>query len=291
MIRTTSLLLALSATSFAAQVFMSGSGSNNHSSFRYETRVEPRIEGQKLTGFGGGGLWPSNTKFHRYLKDDATKRYLGYDLAVEKRPDGAFNVTLSPLSLSADQMKLSGWTQLPLALTGGPQVVRAGDSISLVLFTNPATGQKIVEYIFAGEGGKAPVRIPEGPPRDFTVDDVPLTVSGVSISLNGKQLQGSSGGMIAGEAVFFYLPGHGRIMMSLAPNQDLGFRRAGEVRGQKATIRLGGDTWTLDCNRPLAPGGGVYHLYVNAEPAWRPSNRADEYFLGSSTARAMVGNR
>lgn len=76
--------------------------------------------------------------------------------------------------------------------------------------------------------------------------------------------------------------------MSLAPNLELGFRRMGEVRGSQITIRNGNDTWTIDCKRPIAPGGGVFNLYVYPDPAWRPSSGADTWQLGASSARSMI---
>jgi hypothetical protein len=132
------------------------------------------------------------------------------------------------------------------------------------------------------------LRLAEGDPRDFTINDVPLTLMSAKISLNGKQLESMGTGSISGEAVYFYLPGHGRYVMSLAPNLELGFRKLGEVRGSRITFRNGNDTWTIDCPLPVAPGGGVFNLYVYPDPAWRPSTGRDTYHLGASSARSMI---
>ena len=154
------------------------------------------------------------------------------------------------------------------------------------MFTNSATGQKIVDHLFFEETPGV-LRLPEGSPRDFTIDDVPLTLMSPKISLNGKQLESMETGM-SGEAVYFYVPIHGRYAMSLAPNLELGFRKLGEVRGSRISFRNGNDTWTIDCKHPVAPGGGVFNLYVYPDLAWRPSTGADTWQLGASSGRSMI---
>jgi hypothetical protein len=227
--------------------------------------------------------------FHRFLLDDATRRYVGYDVILNKRSDGMLALALAPLSVSAERLGLKGeWTQVPLRVNSTPQIVKPGDEIAIDMFGNPATGQKIVDHLFF-DNSHGTVRLPEGTPRDFTVEDVPLTLASPKILLNGKQLEAEGGtGEISGEAVYFYLPGHGRYAMSLAPNPELGFRNLGEVRGSTISFRNGSDTWTVACKRPIAPGGGVFNLYVYPDPAWRPSTGEDSYHLGASSARSII---
>jgi hypothetical protein len=101
--RIVSLCLLSAALCPAYQVIQSGSGSKDGAGFRYETRVEPRIEGQKVIGFSGGGIHVRD-RFHRYLQDDATRRYVGYDLTLNRRPDRTLVVTLGELSLSGEKL-------------------------------------------------------------------------------------------------------------------------------------------------------------------------------------------
>lgn len=93
---------------------------------------------------------------------------------------------------------------------------------------------------------------------------------------------------MSGTAVYFYLPNHGRFVFSLAPNEQLGFRKAGEVRGSTLTITWGSDTFLFDCDGPVAPGGGVFNLYVYHDPSWRPRGGSDSFQLGASSARSLV---
>ncbi|HYP07709.1 MAG TPA: hypothetical protein VER03_15860 [Bryobacteraceae bacterium] len=282
--RTASLLLFGAALASAYQVIQSGSVSTGGVGFRYETRVEPRLDGQKVTGFNGGGVWRYGPNIHRVLKDDETRRYVGYDVMIEKRADGLLTFTLGPLSLSAEKLSLKGeWTQVPLRVNSTPQVVKTGDEIAINLFTNSSTGQKVVDHLFFDQR-TSDLRLPEGPARDFTVADVPIRLTGPKISLNGRLMQSAEQGDMSGETVHFYLAGHGRYSMSLAPNIEFGFRKLGEVRGTRITYRDGNDTWTIESMEPIAPGGGVFHLYVLAEPAWRPSGEGN-FFMGASSGR------
>ncbi|MEX2264304.1 MAG: hypothetical protein WD696_20285 [Bryobacteraceae bacterium] len=285
--RLTSLFVLLSCACSGAQVIMSGSGSKQGVHFRYETRVEPELPGQKVSGLGRGGL-VVGTGFHRFLSDDTTKKYFGYDLAIEPQPGGIFRVAFQPLSLGAEKLGLApegGWSQLPLPRLPSPQMVRSRDTIAVDLFTHPSTGQKIVDYLFIQDDRRE--RLPSGPPRDYTVEDVPITLSKLRMSMNGS-LVDESGGGISGEAVYFYLPNRGRFVFSLAPNEKLGFSKAGEVRGSTLTITWGNDTFVLACDGPIAPGGGVFNLYVYHDSSWRPRSGADTFHFGASSARSLV---
>jgi hypothetical protein len=274
----------------SAEVIMGGSGTKGAVSFSYETRIEPELAGQKLSGLGSGGL-VVDTAFHRFLTDLHAKRYFGYDVTIDPAPDGKFRVTFSPLSIDAKRLQLDQpnlWRQIPVPLLPQPVLVgsqKDREQIAVDLFVHPVTGQKIVDYLSIGGHG-ASSRLPSGAPRDFTVDDVPITLTRPRVSLNGKLVEAMAGG-ISGEAVYLYIPGHGRYAFSLAANASLGFRKAGEVRGGKLTFTWGADNVNFDCDEPVAPGGGVFNLYVRHEPAWRPRGK-DQLELGASSASAMI---
>ena len=257
--------------------------------FRYETRVEPEVPGQKLTGFGRGGIIVG-ASFHRYMADDSNRKYFGYDLSIEPDSGGMFRVTVQPLSLSAEKLGLvRGWSQLPLPLLPSPQIVHSRDTMALDLFVHPGTGQKIVDYLFI-QDDRVSLRLPSGTPRDYTIDDVPITLSKLRLTWNGKDA-GEFGGSMSGTAVSFYLPKHGRFVFSLAPHEQLGYRKAGEVRGGTLTITWGNDTFVLTCDGPIAPGDGVFNLYVYHDPSWRPRGGPDAFHLGASDAASFVRHK
>jgi hypothetical protein len=80
-----------------------------------------------------------------------------------------------------------------------------------------------------------------------------------------------SSGEITGSAVWIYIPNRGRYILSLAPHPELGFRKAGEVRGTSLSFTLGADTILLNSARTVAPGDSPFNLYVLAESGWRPN--------------------
>ena len=284
--RITSMLVLAACTCSAAQVMMSGTGSKGGVYFRYETRIEPEMPGQRITGFGGGLF--VDTAFHRFLTDTTAKKYFGYDLSLQSEPGGTFQVAFHPLSVSAEKLRLApadAWSLLSLPRLPSPQIARSGDTIAVDLFVHPGTGQRIVDYLFI-QDERTVVRLPSGAPRDYTIDDVPMTLSKMRLTVNGKSVDEWGGGM-SGTAVFFYLPRHGRFVFTLVPHEELGFRKAGEVRGNALTINRGSDTFVFDCDGPIAPGGGVFNVYVYHDATWRPRG-ADEFQFGASTARSLV---
>jgi hypothetical protein len=289
-------ILFLAGACSGAQVIMSGSGSRDkdHVYFRYETRIEPELPGQKISGFGGGLL--VGDRFHRYMTDTARKKYFGYDLSILPEGPGVFRVAFEPLSVSAEKLGLrpaGEWSAIPTPRLPSPRIVRGGreqEVLVLDLFTHPETRQKIFDLLIIRDTPLPGARLPSGPPRDYTVEDVPLTISKLRLSVNGKQVE-QWGGSMSGEAVAFYLPNHGRFVFSLAPHADLGFRKAGEVRGATLKITWGNDTYVFECDGPIAPGGGVFNLYVYHDPSWRPRGGPDAFHLASSSPVSTLVRR
>lgn len=288
--KVTSLFLAIALTCPAAQVILSGSGSKEGIQFRYETRVEPE-RAQNVSGFGGGLI--AGDRFHRYLTDRSAKKYFGYDLIIEPAVDkafrGRFRVTFAQLRYDMSKTLGPDWQQIPLPTLPPPQLVRSRDTIVVDLLEARGTGQKIVDYLYIQHDSRE-VRLPSGAPRNYTVEDVPLWIGeGMKLTRNGKQLLEWDRGGIGGQAVYLYVPHYGRVAFTLLPLAELGFQRSGEVRGSSLSITLGSDTFVIDTAVPIAPGGGVFNLYVRHDASWRPRNAAevDQVHFGASEARSM----
>lgn len=257
--------------------------------FAYETRLElpiPGITGDKL----GGGVTVGETGIHRFMVDNSRHVYFGYDIAIDRvAEESAFRVTIRPLSIGAEKLHYfsdpANWSILPLPLPGypAPQTLHSGDVIALDLMTNAETGQKIVDYLTilpprrgVGTFNPDPPRqfpyVP-GTPRDFTIDDASLRLTAPRLTINGKLDESSTRitGEVTGAAVWIYVPNRGRFILSLAPNQALGFRKAGEVRGSVLSFTLGADSFSIDCASPIAPGELPFNLYVLQDRSWKPT--------------------
>ena len=216
-------------------------------------------------------------RFHRFVLDRSQRRYFAYDVLVEpKNGSGAFQVRIEPFSLSAvDLAKMEidpSWTYVPLLKFPLVPDVRAGDNVAIDLLENPTTGQKVVDYfVFKHSNATAVAEL--SPVRDLSLDDVELRLEDFRISVNGTVLEASTrvGGSISGAALWFYLPERGRFVMSLVPNANLGFRRAGEVTNALLSFTEGSDRYDIKSTSRIAPAAGRFNLYVLHDPEWRPT--------------------
>jgi hypothetical protein len=273
---------------------MSGSATTNKAGFTFETRLEP--PSPPLAGSISGGVKLDSSSMHRYLTDSAQRKYFGYDIQIEPLPQSnTYQVTFRPLGIGADKINpndATGWTLLPLPVYPAPQTVHGGDTIALDLFTNAATGQKIVDYIRIQNKSREVVYADSGPARDYSISDVELRLMEPRVSINGNVLPATNNfmGGVTGNAVSIYLPEHGRYFLSLVPHPELGFQKAGEIHGSSLTFTAGTDTITLECNGRIASGSAPYNLYVLFDPAWRPRNAHDRssFLMSSGNLDALL---
>ncbi|MDQ2710961.1 MAG: DUF1311 domain-containing protein [Acidobacteriota bacterium] len=153
---TTSLIVALIASGVSwAQSDMSGSisGPNWRLTIAFESRLEPPKP--QVMSFGMSGvttLDKSQPGMRRYTATTETHEYFGYDMKLEPvdRQTGTFRVTFSALTLTPEDLKLpdpGSWHMIPAPLFPPPQIVSTADTIAVDLFEDPATLQKVVDYV------------------------------------------------------------------------------------------------------------------------------------------------
>lgn len=221
--------------------------------------------------------------------------YFGYEVLIEALGKNSYRLTFQPLLMTQDlKRRLTGqritlddpsspWTLLPSPSFPKPQTIQAGDVVALDLLVNKTTGQKIVDYVTIQEPDRRfdgfqwiPPRdftYAGGSPRDFRLNDVELRLVSPRLTINGELDESSllTNDTSAGAFVWFYAGGRGRYILSLLPNPELGFRKAGEVRGTSLRFTMGKDTFTLNAAGPIAPGRAPFNLYVLHDPGWRPN--------------------
>jgi hypothetical protein len=112
-----------------------------------------------------------------------------------------------------------------------------------------------------------------GPSRDFRADDGELALLAPRLSINGKLDETSAHRFdeVSGSIVWIYAAKRGRFLLSLTPRAELGFRKAGEIRGSSLSFVMGGDTFTLNAGGRIAPGEASFTLYVLHQPDWKPT--------------------
>jgi len=288
--RVTSILAAIGfcvpAFSQSGRIQSGAAFNKNNVGFAYETRLEPPIPSITGENFGGGGV-KVDEGIHRFLANNSRHVFLGYDIILERlTEEPTYRVTIRHLGLSADKLPYfkdpAIWTMLPLPGYPAPQIVHSDDVIALDLMTNAETGQKIVDYLTIQEPPRGVGFNPDPPrqfsyipgtPHDFTIEDASLRLAAPRLTINGKLDESSTrvNAEVTGAAVWIYVPNRGRFILSLAPNQALGFRKAGEVHGSLLTFNMGSDTFSIDSAKQIAPGELPFNLYVLQDRSWKPT--------------------
>jgi hypothetical protein len=232
---------------------------------------------------------------HRYWMDSEQKAYLGYDVSVASTSSPAvFELRISPLSLTPQQMAKRGiaetWTRLSLPKYPVIPDVRAGDAVALDLMLNPATGQKLVDYLTV-----MPTQ-PQAPsdPHDFPVAD--LFLNHPHVFVNGVAVPSTMnvrGGIQGAPLWFYWQGGEGRLIFSLAPDGRSRLKKSGEVSGSTIVIQDGPDMIRIECSDPIAKGAGPYNLYVLHDRAWRPTGQdvSEPYIFGSAPFSSLLGHQ
>jgi hypothetical protein len=253
---------------------------------RFAAKVEPAANGpDRLLG----GVMPFPGGTHRVVSDAAHKRQFGYDLSAMLLPDGkTLQLTLAPLQRGPNSFEVQpGWTLDTLQKLPAIPALRSGDTAAFDLLVNPGTGQKVVEYLSVEHADLDPARIAKTPPRDFAIDDVELLLDRPRVWINGKFVEATadSSGGIRAHAVWLYLPGEGTFAITLFP--EAGFHKAGMLQGQTITFRNGASEYRVECAAPIAPGSGIFNLYMHYEPG-AGNRRLTEFSIGGADKSAWL---
>jgi thiol-disulfide isomerase/thioredoxin len=186
------ILTALCAQATAQTgVLMTGNASHNGVTVNFETRLEPSAP--SLDGGFTGGSLIDNKGIHRHLGYNSLHKFFGYDLQVTPAPQhGSYVLTVSPLSITPARIKLKDserWQVIAIPGYPAPQTVREGDTVAIEMFSNPATGQKITDYIHIPSSGD----IVQGSGKVRRVQDRPRKAPELVINLqDGRTLPLSS---------------------------------------------------------------------------------------------------
>jgi len=269
----------------------SGSVRRDKFGFYWEMRIEPGVP-PLGEGFSTITITDTTPVIHRVMLDRSGKTYFGYDALVDVLPEpNTYRVTFRPLVMT-ERMALglymdawAAWVPLAAPRFPLPQTVHTGEILELTLLTNGATKQKIVDYVSIQEPGQAIPRfggdgIPQrefsyapGAARDIASTDVEMHVLSPRLSINGKLEEStvSQNDDVSGAFIWFHVPKRGRFVLAMGPHPELGFRKAGEIRGSSLQFTIGADSYTLSAGTRIAPGQAAFNLYVLQQPNWKPT--------------------
>jgi hypothetical protein len=119
-----------------------------------------------------------------------------------------------------------------------------------------------------------------GGPRDFTAEDAGMEIFEPNVWANGVALGLTSSASASGSFLWFYLPGRGRFIVSLASHA--GFAATGRVQSNLLELRDGSDSIVFESRTPIVDLDGTYVIYVKSEAGWQPRPpQAAGFQLGS----------
>jgi hypothetical protein len=268
------------ATSLFAQL-SAGSAAWGGLELSFVSKIEP--DGILLPG----GVVVGAGSVHHGISDNVHKREFGYDVVVEPNPGLESAQIRIERSLVRGRPHEEGWTFLELPKYPVISNVKVGDTVALDLLVNPGTGQRIVDYLTLRRHGDMDLRHEA---RDFRLSDVELTVLSPRLFHDGKPLPDMGSGGVTGAVIWVYISGHGRFVLSLLPNEKLGFRRGGVVSQNGLLFHDGASEYRLDCQTRIAPASENFNLYVAHEPDWRPG-QSDPWRIGSADKPEFVVGR
>ncbi|MGH9942144.1 MAG: hypothetical protein ACRD9R_07290 [Pyrinomonadaceae bacterium] len=228
------------------------------------------------------GLVGAGNTVHRLLVDGKGNFAFGYDLTVEPLDGGRkFRVTARPLAAEVEAKLRAGSNaaRAPLSplnvatLTGSTsdQIVADGESFALDLLVNERLGVKVVDYVKLSAERPRP-SAPAGPPtraRDFSVVNVEMAVRNYQIRVDGEVLRtaGARRGC-SGSLVWLYLPGRGRFIFSLVPQERYDFRKIGVIENNTIAFEWEGVRYEWVSAEPVVGSGGTWNLWVLHDPAY-----------------------
>jgi hypothetical protein len=235
---------------------------------------------------GVGYLAQRRGALRRILKL-ANGRAIVYDVVV-KSVEQQFEVTLQPAPPTPQEAAQWGIDPAQLETDflqsyAAPLRLNAGDILAVDVLIEPQSKVKFVDYYLFSHGPPAPKR--EEPARlfaqarQFSAEDAELRLAGGELRRNGRAVYRHEAAAAQGRFIWLEIPQVGRVSFSLT--EQPGFERAAVVSEQQLVFTLGADSYEWLAPQRIAPGSGVYHLWlrrdssVEKEAAWRIGAAAD----------------
>ena len=172
----------------------------------------------------------------------------------------------------------------PLPKYPASQIVHSGDTLAMDLMVSKDGRERIVDYVEFSFGGKAVKPAADTAlPQDFTLDDGPLKLelNQAKVWIDGQEFRGyvviyASRG---GATQWFYFPGQGRYVLSLAPRP--GFEKSGALRASVISFRADGHEYEIRLTEPPAGIEKAWNLYLRRDASYLPRPGVVKAVVGS----------
>jgi len=242
---------------------------------------------------------PGGGSITRILKL-ADGRAIIYDVVIEKVsiPAGAgdapvsFRVSLRPVTPTAHEA--AQWAIDPRRLDteflqsySSPLTVKDGDVLALDVLVEPRSGTKFVDYYLISNG-PPPIKRPSSDQsaasaRWFSANDVELSINGYELWRNHELLHKSGEAQVTGKFIWLNIPGIGQVEFTLAPPDSGSFQPDAVLSENRIVFTIGGDRYEWLSKTRIAPGAGLFHLWMSYTQRTPPATRS------SPNAPAVTG--
>jgi hypothetical protein len=225
-------------------------------------------------------LIDENNLAHRVLVDESGAPVFAYDIAIESlAASKQFKIAVKPVDktfaarLAARRSlfaRESSASNIPtLAQTSESKMIADGETFALDLLVNPKSGMKIVDYVtLAFDRARL---YPPSKPRDFGVTNVELAMKNFQLRIDGEPVKTASARRdCRGALLWFYLPGQGRFIVSLAPRAGYDFRKVGMIEENTIAFTWDGARYEWISSEPIIGSGGVWNLWVLHDASYTP---------------------
>lgn len=211
--------------------------------------------------------------------------FVSYALRIERLDDPTkLRISIKPLpEESIRRLRDSVWSKrfaqawpnksshdpTPLPRYPEPVLINISDTLELTLWINPVNGAQIGDRLRFETA--RPV-----PPRDFTLDEVALKLTGFRLLINGEVRSGDKpyiGGFTA-PLPWFSVPGRGRFILSLQPHEGYEFLKIGVINDNAISFVHSGDKYEWVSSDPIISQRGKWNLWVMHDPYFEPSKQA-----------------
>ncbi|SPE36689.1 hypothetical protein SBA3_2490011 [Candidatus Sulfopaludibacter sp. SbA3] len=231
----------------------------------------------------GSGVSVGRNRQQSYWQNQATHTYSGYDLTVQAMGGGQYLVTVAPLSTPLRKLSpdadAAQYREVPLPSIPVAKVVKDGEAFEIDLVRDAATGDRVFERVelshnsfhsffedFATTVHHRHARFAMWLQSLFAGNQ--LHLDSPKLYINGSLVVAEEGASFAGDGVDFYLPGHGRYVMTLDLKGSRQFQLAGKVNGNTMEFQLEGNTYRIVSAQPIA-ARGEHAIYVFHEESYR----------------------
>ena len=261
-------------------------------SVAYRTAFEPGMDKSALRPLGSGIGNHGNT-IQSFVYDSSSQTYFGYDMTVTavEGSAGDVTVTLGPLTVASLQLKaVAGNLPLnpaPQPKFPSPQTIHQNQTIAFDLMQSADGRERMVNYFH--------FLVPSDP-RDFTADDAPLgftldpptnsAKAVMAVRINGAEASQPVATVPShgGGTMWFYVPGYGRYILSLAPHD--GFVKAGMLRDNRISFQADGQQYEIRVSEqqsrrlPVEFREKTWNLYLMLDGRYQPSNGLSGSIVG-----------